>query len=117
MNTEIWFDERIREPIKICNLRNKKELTKVWEVIVDRTTCLGNPYELKTEDRRNIVCDNYYYYFNKKVMNNDEDIMNTLENIIKIYNIYGKLHLYCWCSPKRCHAETIKNYIERAVNE
>lgn len=115
MNTEIWFNTRTIEPIKICNLKDKKDLTKVWEVRVDRETCLGNPYELKTEDRRNIVCDNYYYYFHKKVLN-DEEMINEIDRLIKIYNVYGKLHLYCWCSPKRCHAETIKDYIERKVN-
>lgn len=29
----------------------------------------------------------------------------------------GDLHLYCWCFPSACHADTIKEEIERRLQE
>ena len=35
-----------------------------------------------------------------------------LERLKKLHVEYGKLRLFCWCAPKRCHAETIKQFLE-----
>lgn len=48
-------------------------------------------------------------WFNENIDKIEEEL-NRLKNI---HNTYGKLNLFCWCSPKRCHSETIKNYLER----
>ena len=26
-------------------------------------------------------------------------------------NEFGKVRLFCWCAPKRCHGETIKKWL------
>jgi hypothetical protein len=43
------------------------------------------------------------------------DFMNELRTLYKIYKQYGKLRLFCWCYPRRCHAETIKKFLEKYI--
>lgn len=106
-NVKIWFDQEYIEPIKICNLKNKKILTEPWEVRVDRSSVLGNPYILKTERYRDIVCENYKFWLTKEIKNGNMNIINELNRLLNIYVEYGKLHLYCHCFPKRCHGEIV----------
>lgn len=97
--------------IEIKNLRfNKPQCA--WQVRVDRTSVLGNPFYMNNENERNQVCDKYEMYFNNKILDKNSSFYKELERLINIYNKYGKLELFCWCYPKRCHAETIKKYIK-----
>lgn len=86
-----------------------------WEVMIDRTTPLGNPFPMNsTKDRveeRERVCDLYEAYFHEKVTS-DPVFKAHVDVLINLYREYGKLTLVCWCSPFRCHGETIKRYIE-----
>ena len=90
--------------ITIHNLHKEKP-SEVYDFKVDRTTTLGNPYVMTNESQRNIVCDLYKKNFEKVTS------VKSLEPLILAYKQYGKLRLFCWCSPKRCHAETIRDYI------
>ena len=79
---------------------------------IDRKTPVGNPFYMATEAQRNKVCDEYKAYFDKKVAEkSDVDFMNYLRNIWRVAQT-NKVALACWCAPKRCHGETIKNFIE-----
>jgi hypothetical protein len=42
----------------------------------------------------------------------DVATVNELKRLIDIYKKHGRLRLFCWCAPKKCHAETIKELIE-----
>jgi len=80
--------------------------------LIDRRTPVGNPYPLDDEGERDEVCDKYQAWFDEKVKANDFKVMSYL-NIIKNYlNKHGKVILLCWCSPRRCHGETIKRWLE-----
>lgn len=109
--------------IRIYNMRRRKPKTS-FDVRVDRWSILGNPYKMRTESERDLVCDQYETYFNNIVGNNREwliqngidddyrqEFMDELNRIRTIYQTHGKLNLFCWCYPKRCHSYTIKNYI------
>jgi len=96
--------------IEILNLRKIKPDEK-YDVIVDRRSILGNPFILTNESKRDEVCDDYDMYFCHKI-ENDKKFKDELDRIISIYVKYGKLRLFCWCAPKRCHSEIIKRYIE-----
>lgn len=96
--------------IRIKNLRNEKP-TQAWQVKVDRTSVLGNPFYMKTEAQRNEVCDKYDAYFRMQCLTNVQ-FKEELDRLYSIWKHYGKLELFCWCAPKRCHAETIKKYLE-----
>ena len=95
--------------IKIKNLR-KNQPSKDYDIRVDRSSPLGNPFYMEAESKRDKVCDEYHIWFyeNKhKIVFHQE-----LFRIGEIYKKFGKLNLFCWCNPKRCHAETIKQYLE-----
>ena len=95
--------------IKIMNLRMQKP-EKDCDVRVDRSTVLGNPFYMNEESERDKVCDKYETYFAKQ-LHEDSDFLKEVERIVALYQIYGELNLFCWCSPKRCHAETIRQYV------
>jgi len=96
--------------IEIKNLKNEK-VTHPWDVRVDRMTPLGNPFFMSNEQWRNFVCDKYERYFEEKIAS-DTSLQRAVEHLIEIYRTYGKLSLFCWCAPNRCHAETLKRHIE-----
>ena len=100
--------------VEICNLRKQKPI-EPYDVKVDRSSILGNPFVMRSEMERDSVCDKYELYFKSKIKNKSESFMIEICNLLKTYEEYGKLRLFCWCYPKRCHAETIKRYIENEV--
>jgi phage-related protein len=65
---------------------------------------------MKDESVRDKVCDEYEEYFYKRLKD-----CATMQRIINYYKEHGQLRLFCWCAPKRCHAETIKKYIEDVI--
>lgn len=102
--------------IRIVNLRNHKADPMNETLIkIDRSSLLGNPYYMQYEGQRDEVCDKYETYFKDKIKSDRKFIeeLNTICEIAKSRNIA----LGCWCYPKRCHAETIKEYIENTLNE
>ncbi len=106
--------------ITIHNLRNEKP-TEVYDVIVDRRSPLGNPSDMKhNENLRDKVCDDYKEWFKYvtscwhegKVVTEWKEQFHFIWRLILLHKEHGKLRLFCWCAPKRCHAETIKKYLE-----
>ena len=99
--------------IQICNLRKEKPVYE-YDIKVDRSNkILGNPYYMNTESERDLVCEKYKLWIYQKLLQKDKAVIDELNRIIKIYKKHNKLRLFCWCAPKRCHAETIKEIIER----
>lgn len=99
--------------IEICNLRRQKP-TEPYDLRVDRSSVLGNPFHMKNESKseRDRVCDEYEEYFHRRLRD-----CATMKRIVNYYKERGRLRLFCWCSPKRCHAETIRDYILKNCNE
>lgn len=78
---------------------------------VDRTSPLGNPFFMAKEEQREEVCDRYEEYFDCP----HTIIFNTeLARIVELAKT-NDITLLCWCYPKRCHAETIKRYLEKQL--
>ena len=97
--------------ITIHNLRTERP-TFPWQVRVDRSSILGNPFPMRDESERELVCNKYEKYFAEQFRTN-EQFKQELRRLFKIYKHFGKLELFCWCAPRRCHAETIKQFLER----
>jgi len=108
-----WSREEAKDVITIKNLR-REYLFDTFDVRVDRKSILGNPFYMSLESQRNYVCDKYEEYFQNQVENNAK-FKKELDRLILLYKKHGELNLFCWCYPKRCHAETIKAYILKAV--
>jgi hypothetical protein len=71
---------------------------------------------MKSEKDRDSVCDLYEEYFHTVLVKFDY-FDKALFNLKDIFKKYGKLELFCWCAPKRCHGETIKKYILDSIKE
>jgi hypothetical protein len=80
-----------------------------------RGSPVGNPFVLKLEKDRDLVCDKYHDWFHKQLILNDKliDYVDMLFEKAKV----GDLNLGCFCAPKRCHCETIKTYLEKRLLE
>ena len=98
--------------IEIINLR-KEQPVNSWDFKIDRTTPVGNPFNMdkNNESQRKEVCDQYEKYFDHQRLESKR-FGKYLNAICHAYFNYGKLRLFCWCAPKRCHGETIKFFIE-----
>lgn len=100
--------------IRIVNLKNYK--LNEGEVLfkVDRTSPVGNPFFMKDESMRNEVCDKYKEYFHKQTAKTNKRFMDTIWELYCLAKD-NDVALGCWCYPKRCHAETIKIFLDKAI--
>ena len=101
--------------IEICNLRTE-QVKFEYDVRVDRANpILGNRFRMTSESDRDKVCDMYEVWFNEQLAKQNEVLLNELRRLYVIYKRCGKLRLFCWCAPKRCHAETIRNFLNKYI--
>jgi hypothetical protein len=97
----------------------------------DRSTNLGNPFDINDGYSRDQVCDAYQRYFGlivkdgkspaqaiKKVEQemgikpSQRFLAPLLHNFLQaLYSIKPTDTLLCWCHPLRCHTWTIEDYI------
>jgi hypothetical protein len=88
-----------------------------WEAgaeYIGRGSPLGNPFSMhgKSDIERDNVCDAYQEYFDAKIAAEDPVIMGELRRLYTIAKD-GELLLGCFCSPKRCHGDTIKSFLDK----
>jgi hypothetical protein len=98
--------------IKIENGRNCKD--GEW---VDRRSVLGNPFIMKGEKERDIVCEKYKEWFYKQLKGKNPEFLHELRRLYKLWKVKGELTLICWCAPKRCHSETIKDFLYKMTEK
>ncbi|NQT59617.1 MAG: DUF4326 domain-containing protein [Bacteroidetes bacterium] len=79
-----------------------------YDFKIDRSTPLGNPFIMKEEADRAEVCVRYKKYFYEKMMYDHPYLQEIKDSLIE----HGKVRLFCWCAPKACHGETIREYLE-----
>lgn len=81
-----------------------------------RGSALGNPYTITYKQDRDYVCDQYAKYFNHTV--NVLEVPDMVEQVDKIIAAAkeGDVQLVCYCAPKRCHCETIKQHVESKLS-
>lgn len=79
---------------------------------VGKGTALGNPFIMYDESQRDEVCDKYEIWFKEQIANKNPEVMAQLDTIIDFGKTFGEVKLRCFCAPKRCHANTIKKYLE-----
>lgn len=80
---------------------------------VGRPSPLGNPFYMKDESQRDAVCDAYAKWLYEEVHVKRNPVLHAeLSRLRRLMHERGTLILGCYCSPKRCHADTIKAYLE-----
>jgi len=87
---------------KVVNMRNEE-----CDRRIDRATEFGNPFRLKKDGgkytRRESI-EAFRFYFSKR-LDYDPEFRE------KVKELKGK-KLGCWCKPKPCHGDVIKEYLE-----
>lgn len=81
-------------------------------VRVDRASILGNPYKIDSRHDRDAVCDSYRSYFYNQLRKNPR-FRNTVWALKREHQRGNHVVLQCHCAPERCHAETIREYLEK----
>jgi len=84
---------------------------------VGRPSPLGNPFKVKEFGQAG-ACAAYEQWFSKIIKAGPITNPSVFAELDKLYNIYiknGELTLLCWCAPKRCHSETIRNWLEERL--
>ena len=124
--------------LNVSNLRNSKyvlNLPGVEYVRVDRSSVLGNPFELVSESQRELVVRAFEVWFWNVIVKDDTDTKTFTEKGLKLAKAYRRpsakeiqeellricllakrkrVTLLCWCSPKMCHGEVILRYLKEA---
>jgi hypothetical protein len=94
----------------VIRVVNKGHPTAVY---CGRPSVLGNPFYMRTEAERDIVCDKYEAWFKSNI----DKLKPELDMLLEKYKQDGVLYLACFCAPKRCHCDTIKKYLEDKLAE
>ena len=104
------------------------------EVLIDRTTPLGNPFKMSTECLRDAVCDAYVEYIadpaqadvreialrrglvvDRRFENAGAAAARAMEQLADRARAGEKLNLRCWCAPRRCHGDAIAEALAQRV--
>jgi hypothetical protein len=72
---------------------------------------LGNPYWMNDESKRDEVCDKFKLYLKKEFEKGNSKVHKRAYELVAIAKKQD-LELACFCAPKRCHTESIKELIE-----
>ena len=107
--------------VSVVNLKTHKKTDH--DYYVGRPSVLGNPYTHLQDSRtaKYIVDDRetaislYKDYFYDNL--HTDAFQNEIKKIIEIYDEHGEVNLCCWCKPKSCHGDYIKEYIDRILKE
>lgn len=106
----LLFDVEIADNIHVMNLRVEQPAYDCSNQIrVDRKSVLGNPFHNGTRDEN---CDNYRSWLAN--LPSDSPQHTELRRLVNVLRNHGRLELYCWCAPERCHADYIKEVVSRA---
>lgn len=77
---------------------------------------LGNPFVLldaKDDITRNEVCDLYEQWFLEQLRTN-KLFLKELKRLYKLAQTQD-IVLGCFCAPRRCHADTIKAFLDKSL--
>ena len=106
--------------INVLNIRNGNIEFNENTIYCGRTTkhagqwikesVLHNPFKLKNESERVSVLDKFREYFNQLTQKD-----RYIKRLKEIHDKHGELNLVCWCSPKPCHCEILKEMVENYV--
>lgn len=107
--------------ITIVNVRNA--IPSTYEYCGRRNTRYGllqsplaNPYPLKRESERQLVLTRYRVWFYGMAYSVNPAFDTEIGRLVDLAD-EGDLALGCWCAPKRCHCEVIKEYLELIQSE
>ncbi len=87
-------------------------------IYVGRPTAMGNPFILGPHGTRAEVIDKYKGWFTEQLHADNSAFNTLLKKVFEDHEEHGDITLLCWCHPKACHADVIRQWIyfmERTV--
>lgn len=111
--------------LSINSVRSRQSNTKfdsLFDEYVGRNaggyqaSVLANPFKIGKDGNREEVIAKYRVWLWNE-MQKQEDVWDALVWLAWKYKKQGRLTLWCWCYPQKCHAEIIKNAIEWMIRE
>ena len=84
-------------------------------VYIGRGSPLGNPWPINAKQSRDDVCDRYDTYLRKAVKDKESAQYKEMVRLYLILKSGVSINLQCFCTPSRCHGETIKAILESAL--
>lgn len=81
---------------------------------IGRPSPLGNPFYMHTESQRSEVVANYRTWILLKIKEKDSAVVGELKRLKKLA-LAGDMNLGCWCAPRACHGDFIKELIDRSI--
>lgn len=97
--------------IKVVNVNSFDERKVDGEVInIMRPSILGNPFNMSSEDEREISVRKYYHYLREEFKKKEEVYQELIKIVEKLKS--GKdIYLVCYCAPMLCHGDVIANAV------
>lgn len=83
---------------------------------IGRPTVLGNPFVLKSENMRGEVIKKYDAWLRDKIQDSDSPEYKFMSMLVQRYKSGDTINLVCWCSPKPCHGDVIKQIVEEMAH-
>lgn len=86
-------------------------------VYIGRGSPLGNPFPIGTtvQDSRENVIKRYRIWLNDKIKADDDAVCNALNDIAEQSLTPQGVQLECFCAPKPCHGDVIREVIIEAM--
>jgi len=91
----------------VINLKYCKDWGKPGDVLIDRRSKWGNPFEIGKDGDRYTVCEKYKIWVNKQFH----------EGKLNINELLNAKRIGCWCVPKQCHGHYLKQRIDELNNQ
>lgn len=99
----------------MINIINKRDLLRTGAVHIDgyyvgRPSILGNPFPASDESQRDEVIEKYRVWLRQEYCKKGA-VYTELHILADKHKRGEDINLICWCAPKRCHAEIIRDAI------
>jgi hypothetical protein len=78
-------------------------------------SALANPFKMRSEAERVRVVGAYRAWLWAQVQRKEGEVWNELVRLAQMHQQGQAFALVCWCSPRRCHAEVIRDCVEWMV--
>jgi ribA/ribD-fused uncharacterized protein len=110
---------KIRAEIQQPNIQVVNKHHKMEGEYIGRGSPLGNPFPIGTtvNDSREAVIGRYRIYLADAINRNEPKIIDELNRLGNIAMDTGELRLQCFCYPKQCHGDIIKQVLLKAIGE
>ena len=92
-------------------------------VYIGRPSPLGNIFshlsvslaQHRTQSRDEAI--EKYRNWLREQLKTDNAVSREFKNLVKFYRDFGELTLVCWCVPKKCHGEVIRDFINEWIEK